>query len=211
MDDLSEQMMHLTTDIVTVFTKSGKTTAQDIMRVSKDLLLVAISSIRSLAITILQGVRKLFHGIGSLGNQVIPIPILSQLWKGISGGHELTVFDLISLLIAIPTTAMAKLVTGKKPPSIPDLDDKLARRLLASDKTVPKKTAHEFDVLKSEIVLGLVVTKGYWNGIKIGYMAGRSLLAGALEHVGIPAEASWFTMIGIMFDVRPPQLSTMFL
>ena len=59
---------------------------------------------------------KFIKLIKEYGNKEIDIPIFSPLSKKISGGHESTVFDAVSLLVAIPTTVLIKCVTGKTPP-----------------------------------------------------------------------------------------------
>ena len=46
-------------------------------------------------------------------NEVIEIPVLSALYRGITQGHDLTAISLCSLVIAIPTTVMSKLITGE--------------------------------------------------------------------------------------------------
>ncbi|KAI0750918.1 hypothetical protein C8Q80DRAFT_1118866 [Daedaleopsis nitida] len=50
----------------------------------------------------------------SLMNETIDIPLLSPLYKMISG-NDLSALDAISLLIAVPTTILYKAITGKKP------------------------------------------------------------------------------------------------
>jgi hypothetical protein len=48
-------------------------------------------------------------------NETIKIPVLSALYRKVSGGADLTLLDAISLVIAIPATIVFKLVEGKSP------------------------------------------------------------------------------------------------
>ncbi|KAK3808997.1 MAG: hypothetical protein J3R72DRAFT_481024 [Linnemannia gamsii] len=50
-------------------------------------------------------------------NTPLNIPLLSPLYKKMTNGKELTLLDAISLLIAIPTTVMYKLIHGHSPTS----------------------------------------------------------------------------------------------
>ncbi|KAF9948492.1 hypothetical protein BGZ70_002200, partial [Mortierella alpina] len=47
----------------------------------------------------------------------LDIPLLSPLYRKINNGKELTILDAISLMIAIPTTVMYKLIHGHNPTS----------------------------------------------------------------------------------------------
>ncbi|TKA26923.1 hypothetical protein B0A49_13930, partial [Cryomyces minteri] len=48
------------------------------------------------------------------------VPVISALWNKIAG-HPLTALDAISLIIAIPTTILTKLLTGNKPPTFQNM------------------------------------------------------------------------------------------
>lgn len=158
-----------------------------------------MSTLRGLVTSILRLVQKLCGEIIKLGNKPIKIPVFSALWRKISGS-DLTIFDAISLIIAIPTTIMAKIVTGEKPPQIEGLDRKLVKSIIDRDESVNEQVSYKFDVLKAEIALGLAVSKGIWNLIKIGYKTVKGGLSGALKATdGGPA--TFFDMMGIVFDV----------
>ena len=53
------------------------------------------------------------------------VPIFSALWKLISGGRDFTLFSCFSLILAIPTAILYKIVAGRASP-------KLAGRLTKS-------------------------------------------------------------------------------
>lgn len=70
----------------------------------------------ALLLNLVEIILKAFKGTITTS---INIPIFSSIYrKWISPGNELTILDALALLIAIPTTIVAKIVTGKKPPSI---------------------------------------------------------------------------------------------
>lgn len=199
LDKLQKEVNSVCIDIAQLFKKEGGISGGDVIKLSKGVLKVALSTIRGLVTSILRLVRKLCDEVIKLGNASIKIPIFSALYKKIAG-HELTLFDAISLIIAIPTTLMAKVVTGEKPPQVPGLDRTLMKRIIDGDGTVDQNVSYSFDVLKAEIVLGLVVSKGIWNLIKIGYKAIKSGTRGVLKSVD-SGPAGFFDMMGIIFDV----------
>jgi hypothetical protein len=72
-----------------------------------------LKSIVSGAASLLVGVLQSFQ---SLLNQTLPnIPLLSALWDWISEGEAFTILNVVSLLIALPSTIITKIVTGKPP------------------------------------------------------------------------------------------------
>lgn len=52
----------------------------------------------------------------------IDIPILSPLYKLITG-DDLSLFDAVCFIIAIPATVITKVITGSAPPSLPEIND----------------------------------------------------------------------------------------
>ncbi|KAL9106679.1 MAG: hypothetical protein Q9227_008331 [Pyrenula ochraceoflavens] len=201
LDKLQKDVLQVSQDIAQMFKKNGAINGDDVLKVSKSVLKVAVNAIRGLVTSILRLVRKLCDEIVSLGNKAIKIPIFSALWKKISGS-DLTIFDAISLIIAIPTTLMAKLTTGKKPPKIEGLDRKLMKRVLDKDPTLDSQVSYDLSVLKAEIGLGLVVSKGIWSLIKIAYKTIKSGLPDAVDKkVAAIGPATFFDMMGISFDM----------
>jgi hypothetical protein len=200
LDELQGRITKVSSDIAALFKKEGGISGDDVINVSKGVLKVALSTLRGLVTSILRLVQKLCAEAIKLGNKDIKIPIFSALWRTISGS-ELTLFDAISLIIAIPTTLMAKIVTGEKPPQIDGLDRELVKRIIDGDETVDADVSYNFDVLKAEIALGLVVSKGIWNLIKIGYKAIKSGTEGVLKATD-SGPTGFFDMMGIVFDVR---------
>lgn len=196
---LEKEVMKVSSDIAQLFKKDGAISGDDLIKISKGVLKVAFSVIRGLVSSILRLVQKLCDEIIKVGNKAIKLPIFSSLWRKISGS-ELTLFDAISLFIAIPTTIMANIVTGEKPPTIQGLDSKLVKKLIDGDKSVNQETSYQFDVLKAEIALGLVVSKGNWSLIKIAYKSVSKGTEAALKAARSGPE-TFFGFMGIVFDV----------
>jgi ABC-type maltose transport system permease subunit len=52
-------------------------------------------------------------------NATVQIPLISKLYKDISG-NDLSALDAIALLIAIPVTIIFEVVHGKRPRDVPE-------------------------------------------------------------------------------------------
>ncbi|KAH8745446.1 hypothetical protein F5882DRAFT_423247 [Hyaloscypha sp. PMI_1271] len=65
----------------------------------------------------------LVRGLQNVMNAEIEIPLLSTLYRKISGNHNLTMVDAICLLVAIPSTVLYKAVTKKRPRDDPIIKD----------------------------------------------------------------------------------------
>jgi hypothetical protein len=92
------------TDVYNLMTNQIIATALDTVQNVTDLALDALS----LALTQLR----------AYGNEPIEIPIFSSLWKVITSGRDFTVFNAFALLLAVPMTAIYKLVVNKAPPDL---------------------------------------------------------------------------------------------
>lgn len=87
-----------------------------------------------LLLDLLEGIKKVGSGLAKLGasllddfktaiNYKITIPVFSALYKTfISGGSDLTVLDGLALILAIPVTILSKLITGKTPPDLTNVN-----------------------------------------------------------------------------------------
>lgn len=60
----------------------------------------------------------LFYKADSNSDSSIEWSYLNTLYRFITRGSDLSIFDAVSLIVAIPATIIIKLVTGKKPPSL---------------------------------------------------------------------------------------------
>jgi hypothetical protein len=106
--------------IFEIFNPSGSITPEQVLsNLGTDVLL-----------NLLEGIKKVANGLARVGaslledfkaaiNYKITIPIFSVLYKTfLSGGSDLTVLDGLALILAIPVTIVAKLITGKTPPDM---------------------------------------------------------------------------------------------
>ncbi|KAF4497937.1 hypothetical protein FAGAP_5884 [Fusarium agapanthi] len=90
--------------IGTLLTKLGFELLEDILDVVESMLMAFLGNISDLLVLIADKI-----------NETIKIPVLSALYRKVSGGADLTLLDAISLVIAIPATIVFKLVNGESP------------------------------------------------------------------------------------------------
>jgi len=94
-----------------ITTLSAVDVAKRIIAIISDLLLGTVENLVDLAIDVLS---KLVEGIVDALDASIEIPILSALYRDISG-NDLSVLDLACLVVAIPVTLIFKLVAERAP------------------------------------------------------------------------------------------------
>ena len=87
-------------------------------------------------------VEILITKVKGIGNAEIDMPIFPWLYWKISGGYPLTLFDAISLILALPTIIFSNLVTGKPSSTINGMD----APLLKSDAELPDGTRIDFAI-----------------------------------------------------------------
>ncbi|KAJ5047936.1 hypothetical protein NUH16_006433 [Penicillium rubens] len=114
-----------------------------------------VDTLKLIAGGMLDGLHALLQQISKYGNAKITIPVLSGLYKTIVG-HDLTVFDAVSLILGFVTNAITSIVTGQAPPVIPDLQSSttLGRLVGVYTPRLPAKAITDFHTLTG----GLVVT-----------------------------------------------------
>ena len=128
------------------------------------------------------------------------IPIFTWLYKKISHGHDLTLLDAVSLFVAVPTTVFAKLITGKAPPQVPNLDSQMMGKLLAGDMTVSAQVRIDFNILKAEIAVGLTLTSAVIGVLKLLWKSATGGVDAAMDEMkGGPS--SLFDLFAIAVDV----------
>ncbi|KAG8963568.1 hypothetical protein FRC03_002823 [Tulasnella sp. 419] len=107
---------HLKDNIIALFHPTAEVSIGDLLKhLGKELLVDLLEIIRALAVGLIKFVADLIRDAKGAINASINIPLLSTLYREISGGNDLTMLDAVSLLVAVPTTVVYKLVTGKKP------------------------------------------------------------------------------------------------
>ena len=112
---------HLVTDIgqdVNDLFTPATTSTQVFARLQQQLINSALDTVQNVSDLFLTALSLALSQFRSIGNQPIEIPIFSALWKKITNGRSLTVFNAFSLLLAIPSTIIYKLVKGATPPSL---------------------------------------------------------------------------------------------
>ena len=171
----------------------------DLLTIGKDVLKAGLTAVRGIVKGLLGLVKGLITLISEIGNAKIDIPIFSWLYEQISGGHALTLVDAISLIVAIPTTIFAKLITGKAPPAFNNMDGKLLKGLYG-DGAVDDQTKADWAIFKSEVAVGLTLTSGIIGVIKLLYKMATAGLDAVLEELD-DGPGSLFDVFGIVVDM----------
>ncbi|KAI0699749.1 hypothetical protein C8T65DRAFT_659003 [Cerioporus squamosus] len=115
LEQLGETIKHAFQNILAIFIDSKQLSlGQLLTHLGVQLLRDILKLVRDVFDALVDLVADFMADAQSLMNQTIDIPLLSPLYKGLSG-NDLSALDAISLLIAIPTTVLYKAITGKKP------------------------------------------------------------------------------------------------
>jgi hypothetical protein len=182
LDSLQNSASQIGQDISNIFSGSkSMTTGQLFEELGNDFLEGAIDGVEQLTLALMKVLAKMLRELAKLGNKTINIPIFSALYKLISGGHDLTIFDAISLLIAIPTTILTKAITGKAPPKFPPIDAKLLGRIITDDPTLDRAVKINFSTLSTGIMVSVVVVKSVVNLIRLIASAASDGSGGVIE------------------------------
>ncbi|GJJ76408.1 hypothetical protein EMPS_08767 [Entomortierella parvispora] len=98
-----------------VLTKSSQSfsLADVFTRVGTDLVSTMLDLLRDIVTGFLKLTETIISTVRTSINTPLNIPLLSPLYKE-KTGKDLTILDAISLLLAIPTTVICKILTGKK-------------------------------------------------------------------------------------------------
>ncbi|RAQ76530.1 hypothetical protein COH20_010367 [Aspergillus flavus] len=163
-----------------LWTSKGSISASSFMDIGKNLLKLAVETIRRLVVAIIQSFEKLVHEVKDIGNKPIKVPVFSALYKLIAR-HELTIFDAISLLVAIPTTIFTKLIIGQTPPIIDNLDAALLDKLLFDSGSVPPQVQLDFNTFTTSLTVTTTMVKTVTNLIKYFYTLATKGSGGALK------------------------------
>ncbi|CCO29718.1 hypothetical protein RSOLAG1IB_05970 [Rhizoctonia solani AG-1 IB] len=111
----------LVKNLETLFSNGLPSKLGDILKhLGVDLLRDIIVIIRKVVVGLIEFCGHLVEDIKAGMNSKINIPLLSALYRGISG-NDLTMLDAVVLLISVPTTVSYKLITGKRPRDIEGL------------------------------------------------------------------------------------------
>ncbi len=91
------------------------TIAQIFTKIAAILADAVLESVENILLALLDVLQVLIQGVLDLLTAPIEIPVLSPLYKLISGGDDLSLLDLACLVMAIPVTLGAKLLSGQTP------------------------------------------------------------------------------------------------
>ncbi|TFK81376.1 hypothetical protein K466DRAFT_569058 [Polyporus arcularius HHB13444] len=115
LEQLRDTVQHAFQNLLAVFTDSKQfSLGQLLTHLGVQLLRDILKVVRDVFDALIELIADFMGDAQSLMNQIIDIPLLSPLYKWMSG-NDLSALDAVSLLIAIPTTVLYKAITGKKP------------------------------------------------------------------------------------------------
>jgi hypothetical protein len=196
---LDDTLSKVGTNITNLFQKEGSIDGNDVMKVSKSMLKAGIAAIRGIIKGLLKLVKIFIGKLSDLGNAEIDIPIFSWLYKKITKGHTLTLFDAISLIVAIPTTIFAKLITGKAPPTFKGMNATLMKGLVEGGD-VDGQVKTDWAVFRAEVAVGITLTSGAVGIIKLLYKMATQGLDEVLDKLNT-GPSSLFDVFGIVVDM----------
>ncbi|RYN85351.1 hypothetical protein AA0120_g8807 [Alternaria tenuissima] len=121
-----KDVMKLCSDIAKAFENMDDTVSLlDVVKiVLVDAAVIFLDILKGIVALVLGVLRDVIRWIVANGNKPVEIPIFSSLYRDISGGHALTMFDAVCLVVAIPATVINKVLTGKALPNISNFIDK---------------------------------------------------------------------------------------
>lgn len=200
---LQSEFSKVGTEIFEAF-KDGSIGMDTIMSASTTVLKAGVVAVRTIIKGLLTLVKTLVSALVTLGNAEIHIPIFSWVNKKFStAGLGFSLFDAISLIIAIPMTIVAKAVTGKAPPRIENLNAELVRKCIDGDESVPKHIARDWAIFTAELTLGITAVVGVFGFIKVFYKMVTAPLNKFDDVLGEldSGPGSFFSIMGIVFDM----------
>lgn len=83
----------------------------DLMEAAKDVVLLILGGVEAVLVAISEAMALALKGLNDLLSAPIDIPIISQLYRQMAG-NDLTIVDLVSLVIAAPATLLYKVLYG---------------------------------------------------------------------------------------------------
>lgn len=104
-------------DIKDLFTP-GTDTDQVFARLKSDMTKAALETLENVADILLSALALVIQEFQDLGNAPIKVPVFGALWDWITKGRPFTLFNCLSLILAIPTTILYKLAAQKAPPKL---------------------------------------------------------------------------------------------
>lgn len=115
---ISHLIEKLCQDITALFDSNELDTTTIVAKISEDIIDAALDSIANLTDALFKALIHIIGLIRKLGNLTIEIPVFSALWAVIADGRPFTVFNMCSLIVAIPCTVIYKTIAGIAPPAL---------------------------------------------------------------------------------------------
>jgi hypothetical protein len=136
-------------DIKDLFTPRT-TTDQIFDRLKDQLITAALDTVQNVADFLLQAISLIISEFQDLGNADIRVPIFGALWNVITEGRRFTLFNCLSLILAIPTTILYKLAANKAPPKLEGrLTEKTFGQYVTGDSSLDLALARDIMALGS--------------------------------------------------------------
>ncbi len=115
LNNAESTIVQIVTDIKKVSGDGNLTINQIIGQIGGDILKGVLQAVRTLLINLLKCMAGILKALKAGINEKIDIPLLSPLYKLITKGADLSLLDGMMLLLAVPATVAAKIITGKAP------------------------------------------------------------------------------------------------
>lgn len=112
-EDLVKLVRTFADDICNLFTANNLTLGESLAKMSKDMLKQVIKLARTLVSGFLEVIESVLSLIKDTLNSTLNIPILSALYKSISGSDDISLLDVFALLLVVPATSFYKVITGR--------------------------------------------------------------------------------------------------
>lgn len=96
--------------------------------IAEDVADAILNSIENIVDAFLKAVTCIIRLFKQLANAMMEFPVFTALWKRISRGRPFTLLNFFSLILAVPSTVLYKLVMGK---ARPVLDGRLNKDTLS--------------------------------------------------------------------------------
>lgn len=113
-DKLKGLFKKLWENIKSLFKDDDVSLGEMLLSLGVDLAGDVLDVLQSIAVAIVEVLGDIFAKLVIEGNKTIRIPVLSSLYKKITG-NELSLIDAMCLILAIPATLAFKAISGKKP------------------------------------------------------------------------------------------------
>ena len=171
---LKTTMDSVWTDVKQLFDPNSSLSFLDIIKnVGSDILQAFIRALRSVLDSAFAAFLKILTWLKTALNEPLDIWLLTKLYAKITGGQRLTIRNLFTWLLAVPTSFIFSLVADKKPKDVPHIQEflteiksratpqplpsgEVTHRMAAADGTVDKGNSSDSEpiVVKRQNFLG---------------------------------------------------------